>query len=88
MRAHVLLVLLATADALLLSGNGSSRRAKLRELARLAAGEKSFQFDQPADPRRLAAAVRSGCSQRLFATAVRDGCIAKVGLAGTAVRTS
>jgi hypothetical protein len=38
MRAHVLLVLLATADALLLSGNGSSRRAKLRELARLAAG--------------------------------------------------
>ena len=39
MRAHALLVLLATADALLLSGDGpSSRRAKLRELARLAAG--------------------------------------------------
>ena len=39
MRGHALLVLLATADALLLSGDGpSSRRAKLRELARLAAG--------------------------------------------------
>ena len=40
MRGHaLLLVLLATADALLLSGDGpSSRRAKLRELARLAAG--------------------------------------------------
>ena len=39
MRAAALLVLLSTADALLLSGDGpSSRRAKLRELARLAAG--------------------------------------------------
>ena len=39
MRAAALLVLLSTADALLLSGDGpSSRRAKLREFARLAAG--------------------------------------------------
>ena len=39
MRAAALLALVSTADALLLSGDGpSSRRAKLRELARLAAG--------------------------------------------------